>query len=53
MNFILPDKKYDAAVLAVGHQAFSSLQIQNILADNHVIYDVKGLWPKKWVDARL
>jgi UDP-N-acetyl-D-galactosamine dehydrogenase len=50
---LLPDKKYDAVVLAVGHQVFTSLEVQDILTDNHVIYDVKGLWPKEWVDARL
>jgi UDP-N-acetyl-D-galactosamine dehydrogenase len=49
----MPDKKYDAAVLAVGHKAFVSLNVEKVLSDNHVIYDVKGLWPKSMVDARL
>jgi UDP-N-acetyl-D-galactosamine dehydrogenase len=50
---ILPDKKYDAVVLAVGHNAFTSLDVQDLLTNKHVIYDVKGLWPKEIVDARL
>jgi UDP-N-acetyl-D-galactosamine dehydrogenase len=49
----LPDKKYNAAVLAVGHKAFTSINVQKLLTENHVIYDVKGLWPKDIVDARL
>ena len=49
----LPDKKYDAAVLAVGHNAFVAMNVHALLTENHVIYDVKGLWPKDMVDARL
>lgn len=49
----IPDKKYDAAVLAVGHRAFTSMNVEKLLSENHVIYDVKGLWPKSMVDARL
>jgi UDP-N-acetyl-D-galactosamine dehydrogenase len=49
----MPDKMYDAAVLAVGHKAFVSMNVEKLMSENHVIYDVKGLWPKSMVDARL
>jgi UDP-N-acetyl-D-glucosamine/UDP-N-acetyl-D-galactosamine dehydrogenase len=49
----LPDKKYDAVVLAVAHKTFESLQLNHILKENAVIYDVKATLPKEIVDGRL
>lgn len=44
---------YDAIVLAVSHNEFLELDIQNLKSDIGVIFDVKSLLPKESVDARL
>ncbi len=47
---------YDAVVLAVGHRQFKDMGLEKIRAlckDNHVIYDVKYLFPADQVDGRL
>ena len=47
---------YDAIVLAVAHDAFREMGIEGLrrLANGRaVIYDIKGLFPKDEVDARL
>ena len=52
-----PDnKKYDAIVIAVGHDEFEKLSISVIkkfAKKNHVIYDVKYLFEQFEVDGRL
>jgi len=57
---LLPDEPqpgaYDAIVVAVGHDQFRALGVEGIrrLANGRaVIYDIKGLFPKDAVDARL
>lgn len=42
-----PFKKYDAVVLAVSHKEFENLNIKNLLAENGIIYDVKGILEKE------
>ena len=42
---------YQAVLLAVPHQAFSSLTIQS--SQNCVVYDLKGVLPRAIVDKRL
>ncbi|MFZ1524200.1 MAG: nucleotide sugar dehydrogenase [Saprospiraceae bacterium] len=49
----LPDKKYDAIILAVAHKSFESLNLDHIKKDNAVVYDVKAVLPKDMVDGRL
>lgn len=51
----LPDKKFDAVILAVGHNEFSGMDIRSLLKnpDEGVVYDVKGILPKEISDARL
>jgi UDP-N-acetyl-D-glucosamine/UDP-N-acetyl-D-galactosamine dehydrogenase len=49
----LPIKQYDAIVLAVAHKTFEALEIQQLLKDNAVVYDVKAVLPKEFVDGRL
>ncbi len=49
----LPNTKFDAIVLAVGHNEFKSINIQSLLNDNHVIFDVKGLLDRSLVDGSL
>ncbi|XLS30781.1 nucleotide sugar dehydrogenase [Flavobacteriaceae bacterium M23B6Z8] len=43
----LPDQKYEAVVLAVAHKEFMQLDYNNILVDNGVLYDVKGILKDK------
>ncbi len=42
-----PFKKYDAVVLAVSHKEFEDLNIKNLLSENGIIYDVKGILSKE------
>ncbi|MAD96955.1 MAG: UDP-N-acetyl-D-galactosamine dehydrogenase [Flavobacteriaceae bacterium] len=49
----IPDQKFDAALLAVSHKEFKSLNYQNILNENHVIYDVKNSLDKTIKDGGL
>ena len=57
LNLICSDselaKDYDAIVLAVSHDEFLQLDIQKLKSDTGVIFDVKCLYPKHKVDARL
>ena len=46
-----PDK-YDSIVLTVAHKEFLELPLRNMLSENGVIYDVKGILKGK-ADARL
>ena len=43
---VLPNKKFEAIILAVPHQDFLNLNLKNLLAENGIIYDVKGILPK-------
>ncbi|AZQ58468.1 nucleotide sugar dehydrogenase [Maribacter sp. MJ134] len=49
---IINTKNYDAIVLAVGHKEFLNLNLDKLLKDNGVIYDVKGIL-KEHVTKRL
>lgn len=49
----LPNEKFDAVVLCVAHKEFLDLDIQSLIKDNGIIYDVKGVLPKEIIDARL
>jgi len=47
---------YDAVILAVSHDEFKALGLDGIKAlakDNHVLYDIKYLFPADGVDGRL
>ena len=48
--------KYDAIIIAVAHDEFKKLTLEQIKAygkDNHVIYDIKYLLEADEVDGRL
>lgn len=48
------DEAYDCVILAVSHDIFNEIEINNLLRkSNHVLYDIKGLYDKLEVDARL
>lgn len=49
----LPSEKFDAAILAVAHTEFADLDVQELLASRHVIFDVKAFCDKEVVDGRL
>lgn len=46
-------QKYDAIILAVAHKQFEGINFREMLANNGVVYDVKGVLPREQVDARL
>jgi UDP-N-acetyl-D-galactosamine dehydrogenase len=48
----VPKGDYDAAILAVSHKEFSTLNLREIVGQG-IIYDVKGFLPKEQVDGRL
>ncbi|MBV1925274.1 MAG: nucleotide sugar dehydrogenase, partial [Dokdonia sp.] len=39
----IPNEKFDAIVHAVAHKEFKTLDLENLRADDCVIYDVKGV----------
>lgn len=48
------EQKYDAAVLAVAHKEFKTIDISKLRnGNNAVIYDIKGIWNKELIDGRL
>lgn len=49
----LPNDKYDAVVLCVAHKQFLTLDIRSLVKDNGVVYDVKGILSREFVDGRL
>lgn len=48
----LPQERYDAVVLGVAHQEFSSIDFAAIKKENCVVYDVKGVLGNR-ADAKL
>jgi UDP-N-acetyl-D-galactosamine dehydrogenase len=52
----LPPRRYDVAVLAVAHREFRALGasgVRRLCKKNHVLYDIKHLFPAASVDGRL
>lgn len=45
--------KYDAVVLAVAHNEFLTLDLNNLKRDNAVVFDIKACLDRTLVDARL
>ena len=53
---VLQDNSYDAIIIAVAHQQFAQLGIEKIRAlgkNQHILFDVKHVFSKQEVDARL
>lgn len=51
---VLPDKRdFDAAVMAVAHNEFTSVDIMSLLKPKHIIYDVKATCDRDIIDGRL
>jgi UDP-N-acetyl-D-galactosamine dehydrogenase len=53
VNDLPAGEKYDVIILAVAHKEFLSLDIKSLLRENGLVYDVKGILPRKVVDGRL
>ena len=49
----LPQNKFDAVVLAVAHHEFKTFNVESLVKESHVIFDVKGFLSKDVIDARL
>ena len=49
----IPNKKYDGIVLAVAHNDFYGIELQNYGKPKNVIYDVKGVLESSKIDACL
>ena len=47
------EHKYSAVVFAVAHNIFNKLAVRELLENNGVVYDVKGVLAKDKVDSRL
>lgn len=46
-------KTYDAILLAVAHTAFNELNWHKLREETAIIFDVKSVLDRKWVDGRL
>jgi UDP-N-acetyl-D-galactosamine dehydrogenase len=42
----LPNQKFDAIILAVPHSDILTIELSNLLVENGIIFDVKGVLPK-------
>lgn len=49
----LSGRKFDAVIMAVAHDKFNSLHIEDLVVQNGVVYDVKGKLDRNVVSARL
>ncbi|WP_299799162.1 nucleotide sugar dehydrogenase [uncultured Maribacter sp.] len=43
----LPSDLYDVVILAVAHKEYININVQDLIKDNGVIYDIKGVLPGK------
>jgi UDP-N-acetyl-D-galactosamine dehydrogenase len=48
----IPPVHYAAAILAVAHKEFLAIDVRSF-APNGIVYDVKGILPKEFIDSRL
>jgi UDP-N-acetyl-D-galactosamine dehydrogenase len=46
-------KKYEAIILAVAHEEFKKIDFEKYHKQNTVIFDVKAVVDRRWVDGRL
>lgn len=52
----LEENQYDAIIVAVGHKQFKAMaaaDLKKLCKKDHVIFDIKHVFPKESVDARL
>ena len=53
INDLPDDCEYNTIILGVAHKQFLDMNIKGMVAENGVIYDVKGVLPRDIVDGRL
>lgn len=53
INVLSNEEKYDVVILGVAHREFLELDVKSLVREASVIYDVKGILPRKIVDGRL
>ncbi len=49
----LPKIKFDAAIAAVAHKEFQSFDVESLLKEQHIIFDVKAMLDRTIIDGRL
>lgn len=49
----IPDKKYDAIILAVAHHEYADIDIEAYRKERSVVFDVKGCLNPEIIDGRL
>ena len=49
----IPEKEYDAVVLAVAHRDFRDFDVRRCLKEKAVVFDIKGFLPSALVHGRL
>ena len=47
------NERFDAVILAVAHNEFIGIDVRQLLKQDGIVYDVKGVLPKEIIDARL
>lgn len=54
-NYLISFKgeEYDVVILAVAHKEFKEIQLEFVLKEIHVLFDVKAILPREIVDGRL
>ena len=45
--------KYDGILLAVSHDEYKTINLENFKNNNAIVFDIKSMWDKEIVDARL
>lgn len=53
VNELPKDEKFDAAIVAVAHMDFESIDITSVLKPTHIVFDVKSTRPREEVEERL
>lgn len=53
VNSVAEYARYDAVILAISHKEFTAIDWRGYLAENGVVYDVKGSIAREQVDGRL
>jgi len=49
----LPQEEFDAVILAVAHDEFRNLNMNQITNGVRVVYDVKGILSEEVIDGKL
>jgi UDP-N-acetyl-D-galactosamine dehydrogenase len=49
----VPKEKFDMAILCVAHNEFLKFNVRDLVKEDGVIYDVKGILPRDMIDGRL